>query len=89
MIDEQKITAMVTHWLETPPNSYFGQGYGADVRSMLLQKLSSDNADALLKKLRLDILLMATLDDSQLNISTATDGFDKVYTYLSAISLLA
>lgn len=82
MIDALKIKAMVTHWLKTPPNGYFGQSYGADVRNMLLRELSSDNADALLRKLRLDIPLLNQLDDSQLSIDTITEGFDKLYVYL-------
>ena len=82
MIDGPKIKAMVEHWLKTPPNGYFGQGYGADVRNMLLRELSSDNADALIKKLRRDIPLIAQLDDSQVSISTTTRGHDQVYVYL-------
>lgn len=82
MIDAAKIKAMIEHWLDTPPNGYFAQGYGADVRNMLLRELSSDNADKLLKKLRTDIPLINQLDDSQLNISTETRDFDKLYVYL-------
>ena len=82
MIDADKIKAMVNHWLDTPPNGYFGQSYGADVRNMLLRELSSDNADNLLKKLRQDIPLIAQLDDSQLSIDTETRDFDKLYVYL-------
>lgn len=82
MIDAAKIKAMVNHWLNTPPNGYFGQSYGADVRNMLLRELTSDNADNLLKKLRQDIPLIAQLDDSQLSIDTETRDFDKLYVYL-------
>ncbi len=82
MIDATKIKTMVNHWLNTPPNGYFGQSYGADVRNMLLRELSSDNADNLLKKLRQDIPLIAQLDDSQISINTETRDFDKLYVYL-------
>ena len=82
MIDAAKIKAMVNHWLNTPPNGYFGQSYGADMRNMLLRELSSDNADALLKNLRRDIPLIDQLDDSQLSIDTITEGFDRLYVYL-------
>lgn len=82
MIDAAKIKVMVEHWLNTPPNGYFGQSYGADVRNMLLRELSSDNADNLLKKLRQDIPLIDQLDDSQLSIDTETRDFDKLYVYL-------
>ena len=83
MIDSIDVKAMVTHWLDTPPNGYFAQSYGADVRAMLLRELSADNADALLKKLRLDIPLLNSLDESQLSVSTTTTGFDKLNVYLT------
>lgn len=82
MIDAPKIKAMIEHWLQTPPNGYFAQSYGADVRNMLLRELSSDNADALIKKLRRDIPLIAQFDDNQVSISTTTRGHDQVYVYL-------
>lgn len=82
MIDSKKVQAMIEHWLNTPPNGYFGQSYGADVRNMLLRELSSDNADALLKKLRADIPLLDQLNDDQLSINTKTQDFDKLYIYL-------
>lgn len=73
---------MVEHWLDTPPNGYFAQSYGADVRIMLLRDLSSQNADNLLKQLRRDIPILNQLDDSQLSISTNTAGCDQLYVYL-------
>lgn len=82
MIDSQKIKAMIEHWLATPPNGYFGQSYGADVRNLLLRELSSANADKLLKQLRRDIPIMNQLDDNQLSIGTEQSGFDKIYVYL-------
>lgn len=82
MIDGDKIKAMIEHWLSTPPNGYFAQSYGADVRNLLLRDLSSANADKLLKKLRRDIPLMDQLDDSQLSIGTEQIGFDQLHVYL-------
>lgn len=82
MIESGDVKAMVTHWLNTPPNGYFGQGYGADVRNLLLRDLSQDNADALLKKLRRDIPLLNQLSDDQLSITTTQADFDKLYVYL-------
>lgn len=87
MIDSTDIKAMVLHWLSTPPNGYFGQSYGADVRAMLLRELSADNADALLKKLRLDIPILNGLNENQLSVSTTTTGFDKINVYLNIGSI--
>lgn len=82
-IEAADIKNMVEHWLSTPPNGYFGQGYGADVRSMLLKELSADNADGLLKKLRLDIPILNQLNENQLSISTQEADFDKLHVYLN------
>ncbi|WP_394211161.1 hypothetical protein [Psychrobacter piscatorii] len=82
MIDAPKIKDMIDHWLATPPNGYFGQSYGADVRNMLLRELSTDNADNFLAQLRRDIPLLNQLNDSQLSINTTTVGYDQLYVYL-------
>lgn len=82
-IEINNIVNMIEHWLSTPPNGYFGQSYGADVRSMLLRELSADNADNLLKKLRLDIPLLNRLGDNQLSVTTLEADFDKLYVYLN------
>lgn len=82
MINGNTVKGMIEHWLSTPPNGYFGQPYGADIRSMLLNELSADNADLLLVKLRQDIPLLGRLSDSQLSIETQTRDNDKLYVYL-------
>lgn len=82
MIDAAKIKDMIDHWLATPPNGYFGQSYGADVRNMLLRELNTSNADKFLAQLRRDIPLLNQLSDSQLIIETATADHDKLYVYL-------
>ncbi|WP_230657796.1 hypothetical protein [Psychrobacter sp. I-STPA10] len=87
MIGTQTVINMINHWLDTPVNSYFGQGYGADLRSMLLQELSSTKADELLIKLRQDIPLLNQFDDSSLSVHSETVGFDTVKVYLSVGSI--
>ena len=82
MIEGNQIETMIKHWLNTPPNGYFGQSYGADVRNMLLRELTSDNADMLLKKVRVDIPILNQLDESQLSISVDTVEHDQLYVYL-------
>ncbi|WP_010197097.1 hypothetical protein [Psychrobacter sp. PAMC 21119] len=83
MINGEKVKAMIDHWLSTPPNGYFGQAYGADVRNLLLRDLSSTNADQLIKQLRRDIPLVNQLDDSQISVNTEQVGFDELHVYLS------
>ncbi|WP_352309087.1 hypothetical protein [Psychrobacter sp. W2-37-MNA-CIBAN-0211] len=82
MIDAQNVKSMVEHWLKTPPNGYFSSSYGADVRNLLLRDLSTDSANALLKKLRADIPLLSQFSDSQLKIVTEEKGHDSLYVYL-------
>jgi hypothetical protein len=82
VIDAANIKDMINHWLATPPNGYFGQSYGADVRTVLLRQLNSDNADNLLRQVRRDIPLLDSLNDSQLSIDVQASGTDSLYVYL-------
>lgn len=83
MITAEHIRQMIIHWLDTPPNGYFAQGYGADAKAMLLKELSADVADEFLSKLRADIPIINTLDEDQLSISIETVGFDTINVVLS------
>ncbi|MDO5769031.1 MAG: hypothetical protein Q4P13_05960 [Psychrobacter sp.] len=83
MIDTDKIIDMINHWLATPANSYFGQSYGSDLKSLLLQELSMVSADKLLDKLRRDIPILSQLSESELSIYTISEGFETVKVYLS------
>lgn len=83
MIDAEKIASMVRHWLNTPPNGYFGQGYGSDTKSLLLKELSANTADQLLAQLRQHIPLLNQLNDEQLAIHEESNGFDTKSIYLS------
>ena len=87
MITAETIRDMVTHWLNTPPNGYFSQSYGADAKAMLLRELSADTADVFIDKLRRDIPLIGTLSDDQLSISTEMVGFDRLNVFLSIGSI--
>lgn len=87
MITAEHIRQMIIHWLDTPPNGYFAQGYGADAKAMLLKELSADVADEFLSKLRADIPIINTLDEDQLSISIETVGFDTINVVLSIGSI--
>ncbi len=82
MITAEHIINMINHWLSTPPNGYFAQSYGADVKAMLLKNPSSENADKFLDKLRADIPLLADFDSSQLSIESKMIDFEKEKIYL-------
>ncbi|WP_296405413.1 hypothetical protein [Psychrobacter sp.] len=83
MITAENIKAMIHHWLNTPPNGYFSQSYGADAKALLLKELSAEVADSFIDKLRLDIPLIGRLNDNQLSISTQPVGFDQLNVFLS------
>lgn len=76
------ILDMITHWLNTPVNGYFGSGYGADLASLLLRPQSQPVADKFLEKLRRDVPIVADLKDSQLSIQSENVGFEKKIIYL-------
>ena len=82
-MDASTIRDMVNHWLNTPPNGYFGQGYGSDTRSLLLRELSANSADQLLAQLRQQIPILNQLNDDQLSIHEEISGFVTKRIYLS------
>lgn len=82
MISPEQLVNMINHWLDTPPNGYFAQGYGADVRAMLLKDPTTNNADKFLAKLREDMPLFANFNDDRLSIEIQTQEFDKLKVYL-------
>lgn len=88
-MDAQTIVGMIEHWLNTPVNGYFGQSYGADINSMLLQDLSSANADELIAKLKRDIPILTQLGEGGLSIETESVGFDglKIYLFVGNIPI--
>lgn len=82
MIESDDVVGMVTHWLSTPVNGYFGSGYGADRASLLLAPLSSNRADAFLAKMRRDIPLLGMLSDDMLSIEAERQGFEVIMLHI-------
>ena len=69
---------MVTHWLETPVNGYFGSDYGQDAKAMLQNPQSLGVGDTFLKKLRKDVPILQTLNSDDLNLYAVTEYPDKL-----------
>lgn len=82
MIKTQHIVNMINHWLATPPNGYFAQGYGCNVKEQLLQNLSAFTADAFIAKMKQDIPVLQQLNDDQLSIVTNTVDFERVQVFI-------
>lgn len=78
----QDVKAMVEDWLDTDPNTIFGNSYGADKAQLLFKPLSAPIADNFLDKLRRDIPLLATLSADQLSIEAETQGMSVKRLYL-------
>lgn len=81
-ISKKDIIDMIQHWLATPPNGYLGDGYGADLKSLLQSPMTYGIADALLAKMRIDIPLVAALPSSALNVYAVDEGPDKRIIYI-------
>lgn len=81
-ISKKDIIDMIQHWLATPPNGYLGDGYGADLKSLLQSPMSYGIADGLLAKMRIDIPLVAALPSSALNVYAVDEGPDKRNIYI-------
>ena|SRR5437763_13266644 len=77
-ISKNDLVDMIRHWLATPPNGYLGSSYGADLKALLQNPLSTGVADSLLAKMRVDIPLVAALPSSALNIYAVAEGPDKL-----------
>lgn len=82
MIDAKTIAAMVNHWLATPVNGYFYQGYGCTVKEQLLKNLTAFNADAFIAKMVEDIPILGELSQDELNIISETVGFERANVYI-------
>ncbi len=89
MIEARQIVKMVEHWLSTPPNGYFAQGYGSDLKALLLKNPSSEMADKFIAKLKQDIPLFANFDGDRLSIESEMVGFDteKIYLFVADIPI--
>lgn len=67
MIEAKHVLAMIEHWLYTPPNGYFGSSYGADLKRLLMNPMSTPIADSFVAKLKQDVPLLNDLDISVLS----------------------
>ncbi|MBU0917909.1 MAG: hypothetical protein KKD97_16325 [Gammaproteobacteria bacterium] len=73
----QDLQGMVTHHLGCPPNGYLGSDYGSDVKSMLMQPMSSPAADDLIAKMRMDIPILSVAPAGTVSVSAVDADFDR------------
>ena len=88
MIDEQLVKGMIEHWLTTPPNSYYGLSYGADIMPLLMQPLSMLVADSFMAKMKTDIPVLQKLSADALSLRAENIGFDKKMIYIQLGTIL-
>lgn len=86
-IDNERVVAMLAHWLATPVHGFFGSDYGADLASLLLKPLSQSGADQLLAKLKRDIPILASLDSDTLSVTGTQEGFETMRYFLKLGSI--
>lgn len=78
MINTRQVADMIVHWLGTPPNGYFGQGYGNNLAEELLKNTNAYNADKFLEKMKQDIPILNRFGADELAIVSRPVGFDKM-----------
>lgn len=83
MIDTKKVITMIEHWIMTRPNGYIGSNYGAPLQELLLKSQSTNVANDFITKMKQDLPLLKTLDDSQFSIFSENVGFERKQIYLS------
>jgi len=71
-----ELEAMVEHWLKTPVCGYLGSGYGQDIRALLQKPQSDREANALIRKLKADLLILTSLPPDAINLYGTPDGVD-------------
>jgi hypothetical protein len=72
-----EVQDMVRHWLSCPPCGYLGSGYGSQVKELLQSAQSSGKADALIRKLREDVPILAAMPSDAVNLYAVTSGTDR------------
>lgn len=77
-----ELEAMVEHWLNTPVNGYMGSGYGQDIKALLQKPHSDREANALIRKLKADLAILASLSADSINIYGTPAGVDTYHIVL-------
>lgn len=67
-ISPQDIRRMVLHWLETPAGSYFGSGYGHNLKDPLQRPMMDLRMEEVIDKMKTDIPILGALGAGAINI---------------------
>ena len=67
------LEAMITHWLETPAGSYYGSGYGSNIKNTLQRPMQDREADEVIRKLIEDIPILQMLPEGSVNLYSYVD----------------
>lgn len=82
MIDRHTVLRMIEHWLNHPPNSYFGWDYGAPISSLFLTTLSAPVANTFIEKMRKDLPVLNMFSNEDIAIYVDNVGFEQKKLYL-------
>lgn len=80
-ITGQDVDRMTRHWLKRPAGSYYGCGYGNDLKSVLFTPFLDGRADDQITKLKEDVPVHSMLPDgavSLYSVNTPPDRTDIV-----------
>lgn len=88
-ITPEDISAMVRHWLETPPEGYLGSPYGSNVKSLLQRPMSDQVAmNDFLNKMRTDLPVLGVLPAGAVSAWMEPVGADKVVLHIDVAGTL-
>ena len=88
-ITPDDISAMVRHWLMTPPNGYLGSPYGSNIKA-LLQKPQSDGVamSEFLAGMRRDLPVIGILPDGAVSAWMEPQEQDKMVLHIDVAGTL-
>lgn len=82
-ITPEDISAMVRHWLGTPPEGYLGSPYGADAKALLQRPQNDTQAlPQFIEKMYRDLPVLSVLPDGAVNVWTEAVGADRLALYI-------
>lgn len=73
----------IDHWIGTPTNGYLGSNYGIDLKQYLHRPMSTDDANAIIVKMRQDIPALNSAPEGSLAIYIEDESFDVKHIHIA------
>lgn len=86
LVTSTEIIDMVTHWVSTKPNTFFGSDYGgfAMIKELLQKPMLSASANAIINKMKKDVPILSVMPKNMINIymEDKEGSFDRKIIYI-------